>query len=110
MDIHDSFIAEHEKLRVLILKIRGLRSSPSTALKTLLEELKQSIREHFSREEIYYRSIDKDARFSDPGCVHQLRNDHAALIFGMESLVIRLRKKGPITEWWQHFDLSLIHI
>ena len=66
--------------------------------------MKNSLRQHFAREEVYYRPIDKDSRFSDPGFVHQLRNDHAALIFGMESLLIRLKKNGAADEWWTHFD------
>jgi iron-sulfur cluster repair protein YtfE (RIC family) len=103
MDIHSSLTADHDKLRELIHAIELQRTSPTT-LENNLDDLKQFVRQHFAREEIYYRTIDKDMRFSTPGFVHQLRNDHAAMIFGMESLQIRLKKKGPITEWWQHFD------
>jgi hemerythrin len=104
MDIHDLLTAEHDAFRAAILKIRALRSSPAADLETLLEALKNSVRRHFLREEVYYRPIDKDARFSNPDLVHHLRNDHAAVLFGMESLLIRLRKKGPALDWWTHFD------
>jgi hemerythrin len=104
MDIHDILATEHNELRAIIRKIGAQRASPSDALKSFIEELRSAIRSHFSHEEAYYRTVDKDPRFSDPGCVHQLRNDHAALLFGMESLLIRLKKKGPVAEWWEHFD------
>jgi hemerythrin-like domain-containing protein len=104
MDIHDALTKDHADLRSLIEAIRALRASPSDALEPKLQQLKTLVRSHFACEEVYYRSVDQDKRFGDRGLIHQLRNDHAALIFGMESLLIRLRKKGAVAEWWGHFE------
>jgi len=104
MDIHDSLSAEHTQLRALVDQLRAQRAKPSGALEKILSDLKTLVRDHFAREEIYYRTVDQDKRFADRGFIHQLRNDHAALIFGMESLSIRLRNKGPIPEWWERFE------
>lgn len=105
MDIHDSLSADHDALRALVEKIRAQRGSATVeSLTPLLRPLQENVRTHFAREESYYRTVDADKRFKDRGFIHQLRNDHAALLFGMESLLIRLRKNGPAEAWWQHFD------
>ena len=41
---------------------------------------------------------------TDRGLIHQLRNDHAAVIFTLESLAIRLRKNGVNPDWRTRFD------
>ena len=43
-------------------------------------------------------------RVPDRGLIHQLRNDHAAVVFTLESLVIRLRKNGINPDWQSRFD------
>jgi len=104
MDIHDSLASDHHHLRTLIEDLRRQRQDSNPVLDTKLHELKTHLTRHFAREEVYYRMVDFDKRFDDRGLIHQLRNDHAALIFGMESLLIRLRNKGPVTEWWDRFE------
>lgn len=105
MDIHDTLSADHDALRGFVEKIRAQRASATVdSLTPLLRPLQESVRAHFAREEAYYRTVDADKRFQDRGFIHQLRNDHAALLFGMESLLIRLRKNGPADAWWRHFD------
>jgi len=105
MDIHDSLSSDHNALRALVENIRAQRRSATLdSLTPLLRPLQESVRIHFAREEAYYRTVDADKRFKDRDFIHQLRNDHAALLFGMESLLIRLRKNGPVDTWWQHFD------
>src|SRR5262249_31310752 len=58
---------------------------------------------HFKREDAYFRILDQDKRVPDRGLVHQLRNDHAAVIFTLESLQIRLRKNGANPDWRSRF-------
>ena len=36
--------------------------------------------------------------------MHQLRNDHAAVVFTLESLAIRLRKNGVNPDWRSRFE------
>jgi len=36
--------------------------------------------------------------------MHALRNDHAAVVFTLESLAIRLRRKVPLEEWKTKFE------
>ena len=70
MDIHDSLSAEHHALRVIVEKIRaGRASATAEALAPLLDQLKAGIRTHFAREEVYYRTVDTDKRFSDRGFI-----------------------------------------
>src|SRR5688572_16383974 len=100
--IHASLTNEHTALREKIQILRDLRQTTDPKRLTVaLTDLKMTIQANFRREEVYYRVVDQDKRLKDRGLIHQLRNDHAALIFGMESLAIRLRKNGPVEDWWQ---------
>lgn len=104
MDIHDHLTHEHKAIQKAIADIRSLKSRAENDIATAVGTLKQLVQNHFRQEEVYYRVADGDKRFKDRGLIHQLRNDHAALLFGMESLEIRLRKKGPVATWWDYFE------
>ena len=100
MEIPDQFIAEHVVLRGKMETLRASQKPPDAAKTTaLLTELQETIRRHFRHEDVFYRVLDNDRRVGDRGAMHQVRNDPAAVIFGLESLAIRLRKNGPTPEW-----------
>src|SRR5581483_2666926 len=68
-----------------------------------------TIQKHFRLEEPFYRILDAEKRVPDRGLIHQLRNDHAAVLFSFESLLIRLRKQGPNEDWRQRLE-SLMNV
>src|SRR5207302_6979827 len=69
-----------------------------------LASFQSAVQKHFQREDVYYRVLDDDKRVPDRGLIHQLRNDHAAVVFTLESLAIRLRKSGVNADWKGRFD------
>ncbi len=56
---------------------------------------------------MYYPKVDADKRLPDRALMHALRNDHAAVVFALESLAIRLRKKVPVADWKVKFDTMI---
>jgi hemerythrin-like domain-containing protein len=104
MKIHDTLCVEHKEMRAVIEAIRASKSASIDAIPDLLTQLQGLVRTHFRKEEVYYKVVDQDKRYSDRGFIHQLRNDHAALLFGMESLLLRFKKNGPVEAWWEHFE------
>lgn len=98
MNLHDRFIADHQDIRRLAAECRTAAAEgidPSATLK----KLQETIQLHFRREDVYYRKLDDGKRINDRGLMHQMRNDHAAVLFTLESLAIRLRKNGPNADW-----------
>lgn len=113
MTLSDFFAAEHKEIRRLAGECRDAVSAP-TKLADKLRELQTFGQRHFHREDRFYRRLDDGKRVEDRGSMHQMRNDHAAVIFTLESLQIRLRKTGPNPDWLQRFqtliDLLLPHL
>ncbi len=99
MQPHDSLIAEHKKLRAQAETLEVLMRDAPQTLGEGLVRFQTMLREHFQREDVYYRVLDGDQRIADRGLIHQLRNDHAAVVFILESLAIRLRKNGCDADW-----------
>jgi len=94
MNPHDLLIADHQSLRKQAGALQdAVRKDPKT-LADALADFQKSVQKHFKREDVYYRVLDDGKRVPDRGLVHQLRNDHAAVVFALESLAIRLRKTG----------------
>jgi hemerythrin-like domain-containing protein len=104
MDPHDQFIADHSALKIQAADLRKAIEGDAAALATQLVSFQKATSRHFSHEDIYYRILDADKRLEDRGLVHQLRNDHAAVIFTLESLAIRLRKNGVNDDWLSRFN------
>ena len=104
MDPHDLLAADHVVLRKQADTLKSLVDRDPKKLTDALAEFQTSVTKHFKREDVYYRIVDNDKRVPDRGLVHQLRNDHAAVIFTLESLAIRLRKNGVNPEWRTRFD------
>jgi len=104
MDLQANFCREHVALRKHLADLRALREKSETSPESLLQQFKTLLTDHFKKEEVEYRILDQEKQLIDRAIVHQLRNDHAALTFGMESLLIRLRKNGPTTDWWNYFE------
>ncbi len=96
-------MADHQGLRRLAKKFQACVESQSADLAAVLSEFQSAVQEHFKREDLYYRILDQDKRLDDRTLVHSLRNDHAAVIFTLESLVIRLRKAGMEAEWKRRY-------
>jgi hypothetical protein len=105
---------EHQTLRVKSQTILDLLKTDRAQAAGLLEDFRTLIQKHFRREDFFYRRIDDGKRVSDRGLMHTLRNDHAAVLFTLESLAIKLRKGGPTPEWEKRlmsmFDVLLPHL
>jgi hypothetical protein len=104
MNLHEQFIADHGALRKHAVLLQSLMTENPASLGDELRRFQTAVQTHFGKEEPYYRALDDGKRVSDRGLVHQLRNDHAAVIFAIESLCIRLRKGGATAEWGGRFD------
>ncbi len=115
MDPHEQLTSDHGRLRREAEALKKLVSSNQPdLLGQSLQDFQASVRLHFKREDVYYRILDSDKRIPDRGLIHQLRNDHAAVIFTLESLAIRLRKNGCNEDWQTRFqnmmDVFLPHL
>ncbi len=104
MDPHEYFTQDHQAIREKVQALEQRLTGPADLLTQSLLDFQSLIRDHFKREDTYYRILDDGKRVEDRGLVHQLRNDHAAVIFTLESLAIRLRKNGVTDEWKQRFQ------
>ena len=105
MNPHDQLIADHNALRSQAGALKTLAAKKSDSLLgEALVSFQHAVQKHFKREDAYFRILDQDKRVPDRGLVHQLRNDHAAVIFTMESLAIRLRKNGLNPDWLRRFE------
>jgi len=104
MNPHDLLIADHKNLRTQAGSLRAAVEKDPKKLESDLLAFQQSVQTHFKREGAYYRILDDGKRLNDRGLVHQLRNDHAAVVFTLESLAIRLRKNGVNADWRTRFD------
>src|SRR5947209_6818655 len=99
MEPHDLLASDHQELRAQADRLQSLVGQDPEKLGKALADFQTSVSKHFKREDGYYRIVDNDKRIPDRGLIHQLRNDHAAVIFTLESLMIRLRKNGVNPEW-----------
>ena len=104
MNPHDLLVSDHQKLRTQAGSLRAAIEKDPKKLESELLSFQQAVQKHFKLENGYYRVLDDGKRFSDRGLVHQLRNDHAAVVFTLESLAIRLRKNGVNPDWRTRFD------
>jgi len=104
MNPHERFTSDHQALRQQAAALRETLNKKAPTLSDFLSGFQKEVQKHFKREESYYRILDTDKRVPDRGLIHQLRNDHAAIIFTLESLVIRLRKNGADADWQRRFD------
>jgi iron-sulfur cluster repair protein YtfE (RIC family) len=107
MTIHDIFSADHAKLRKLIQDVQAALAHPEK-LEEVFLKLQKETRAHLRKEdEVYYPHVDAGKKISDRELMHTLRNDHAAVVFALESLAIRLRKKVPVSEWKVKFETMI---
>jgi hemerythrin-like domain-containing protein len=104
MDPHDLLITDHKALRAQAEALKSLVDQDPQKLATALAGFQTAVQKHFKVEDAYFRVLDNDKRIPDRGLVHQLRNDHAAVVFTLESLAIRLRKNGVNPDWRGRFD------
>jgi len=104
MTTHELLTADHEAIRKLATRLQAAAKKPLQTFSDLLTGLQQAVQKHFRREEVYYRTLDDGKRIQDRDLMHTLRNDHAAVIFSLESLAIRLRKNGYNPEWQKRLD------
>lgn len=99
MNPNDLLTADHKTLRQEAGALKTLAEKDAKKLGEALASFQSGVQKHFRREDIYYRTLDDGKRVGDRGLMHQLRNDHAAVVFMLESLAIRLRKNGATPEW-----------
>jgi iron-sulfur cluster repair protein YtfE (RIC family) len=105
MTLHELLVADHVQLRHRIAQIQTSLVKKPAELEALYLSFHQEARAHFRKEdEVYYPYVDGDKKMGDREMMHTLRNDHAAVIFALESLAIRLRKKVPLEEWKSKFQ------
>src|SRR2546430_17576436 len=104
MDPHDLLISDHKALRAQAEALKGLVGQDPQKLGAGLAAFQTAVQKHFKHEDVYFRVLDDGKRVPDRGLVHQLRNDHAAVVFTLESLAIRLRKNGVNPDWRDRFD------
>jgi hemerythrin-like domain-containing protein len=109
MTLHDRFVTEHKALRQQVTEIRSALSAKSTPkVQELFSSFQEALRRHLHEEDsAYYRVLDDGRRVTDRGLMHGLRNDHAGVIFALESLMIRLRKPVPLPEWEKRFSAMI---
>src|SRR5258706_113609 len=100
MTLHELFTADHAKLRTQIADLQAVLAKSPKKLEGMFPAFQQDVRAHFRKEDdVYYPHVDGGKKITDRELIHALRNDHAAVIFSLESLAIRLRKKVPVEEW-----------
>jgi iron-sulfur cluster repair protein YtfE (RIC family) len=105
MNVHDHLIKDHVQIRQHLQEVQAALTGPSDTLSERLLTLQKAVQSHFRKEDdAYYPVVDADKRLPDRALLHALRNDHAAVIFALESLTIRLRKKVPMSEWQAKFE------
>jgi hypothetical protein len=104
MDPHDLLAADHIALRQQAGALKKRVNGDPTALGEGIVAFQKAVQLHFLSEDGYYRILDDGKRVEDRGLIHQLRNDHAAVVFTLESLAIRLRKNGVTPDWRTRFD------
>ncbi len=104
MNPHDLLTSDHQRLRDQAGKLKEFIGQNPQTLTEALTEFQKNVQKHFKREDVYYRVLDDGKRIEDRGLIHQLRNDHAAVVFTLESLAIRLRKNGVNADWRIRFD------
>jgi hypothetical protein len=113
MTPRDLLCQEHDQIRSQVASLDETLSNPDSVAPLLLK-LQKTIQRHFRREGHYYDLVDDGKRVTDRALMHTLRNDHAAVLFSLESLTIRLRKNGMNAEWRTRFksltDVLLPHL
>ena len=105
MALHDPLVVEHEALRKGLAEVQRAAAQNSRRLKKLFPSFRERLSQHIHREDsLYYRSVNEGTPIQDRELLHALRNDHAAAIFTLESLSIRLGKEGLTEEWKKRFN------
>jgi hypothetical protein len=99
MSIHDLLIQDHQTIRTKARALEAALGQGSPKLPELMAQFQATVLPHFKKKDLYYQRLDDGKRVTDRVLMHDLRNDHAAIVFTIESLVIRLRKNGPNEEW-----------
>ncbi len=115
MNAHELLVSDHVALRREAAELEAAIAGNPGQVTELYARFHEHARKHFQREDtIYYPAIDGDERINDRELMHDLRNDHAAVIFALESLAIKLRKNMPVNEWktkWKMMiDVLLPHL
>lgn len=104
MEIHPLLLQEHDTLRKSVQSLEAAIEKKAVSFPTDFASFQTFIAKHFKKKDLYYLQVDRDHRVEDRVLMHDLRNDHAAVVFTIESLGIRLRKNGLNPEWekkWQ---------
>jgi hypothetical protein len=104
MNPHNYYTSDHDTLRKQAAALREIVEKKPADLSPALDAFQVAVQKHFKHEDPYYRILDDGKRIEDRGLIHQLRNDHAAVIFTLESLRIRLKKNGVNSDWKTRFE------
>ena len=105
MTVHDQLKADHQIIRERIAEIKQALTKNPAQLAKLFPALQATIRAHLRKEDdVYFHVLDDGKRISNRELMHDLRNDHAAVVFSLESLAIKLRNGLPVPEWKKKFE------
>lgn len=97
--LHADFANEHKRLRELGAAVEIAIGAGAEALPAAFGAFRDAAAKAFRRLDRYYERVDRDRRIPDRVLMHDLRNDHAAVVFTLESLQIRLKKNGLNDDW-----------
>ncbi len=99
MDLLNAFRLDHQRLKNRVEVIEAaLRNDPGSH-SALFFDFQAKASAHLKRKDLFYARLDDGRRIEDRVLMHDLRNNHAAVVFSLESLGIRLRKSGPNEDW-----------
>src|SRR4051812_19090513 len=86
MTVHESLTNDHQTIRKRVADIQAAIGKDKAKLESLFSLFQGDVSRHFNREDVYYRVLDEGKRIDERVLMHDLRNDHAAVVFTMESL------------------------
>jgi len=109
----DSLLSDHSSIRKQLDSLNNAFMSDAKTLDTQLLQFQKDIQSHFQKEDTcLYSLLDRKKRESDRELLHDLRNDRAAVIFSLASLLIKRKKGIPLADCrtkWTALSSVLLH-
>ena len=112
MNIHQTFVHEHQTLQQQAQELESAFRHGSAQLAGLMVQFQAAVLRHLKRKDVYYARVDDGRRVPNRQLMHDLRNDQAALVLAFDCLVTRTLRSGgdgDWTKWLEIKDLLLSH-